>query len=440
MNVATSGVIQAKAQRWGFAANDPRVSATFTGVSTGLTTVAIAVAGGAIATVGWPGILIGAGVAALVSGSVSLAVDGAYKWTFNPDKTVTLSGTVTNPGITGTKPLEMVPVVYGGAFTSSSINRNLQGAVIVGVSSNARDNAAWMCQAMDTVNPSAPHGTTKVSDFGGGTVGYACYSSCSFYGCGEYGAYAYVHSAGAPTSSPSGSAVDGRVYEPQQIPPETASPVVAASKIPVDVQQKPISSALLAAAANAAWKANTSKDSIPWSSSDPITEADVEEWRSANPSQVPTVADFTASVAPSSSSTSSVPMGTFNTAAPSGGTSGGTSTAPVPTATPTTTAPTTQGTGTEINWGPNPNVAAPALETTPTAAAILGPLVGLMPDLKNFAVPSHSGVCPTASFSVYQHDYVMSSHCTLFDNNRALIEGAMMLVFGLSSVFIVLKA
>ncbi|MNW66789.1 hypothetical protein D3C74_452930 [compost metagenome] len=107
----------------------------------------------------------------------------------------------------------------------------------------------------------------------------------------------------------------------------------------------------------------------------------------------------------------------------------------------TATNPTpTPGEGTEVDLGDDPNTPAPTMEDTPTAQAILSPILNLMPDLKNFAVPSHASECPKPSFSVFGHDYRWEVHCTLMDQNRALIEAAMLLVWSIAALFIVLRA
>jgi hypothetical protein len=105
------------------------------------------------------------------------------------------------------------------------------------------------------------------------------------------------------------------------------------------------------------------------------------------------------------------------------------------------TSPTpTPGEGEKIDLGDDPNTPAPTMEDTPTAEAILSPILNLMPDLKSFEVPAHAGECPKPSFSVFDHEYRWEAHCTLMDQNRALIEAAMMLVWALAALFIVLRA
>ena len=102
LNAAVGGVIQAKVGRWGFAANDPRIGATIGGVGASVTTLALGVAAGGVATVGWPALLLGALISGVVTGAVALTQDAVMKWIFNSD------GTITTMGYGGTPPADNV--------------------------------------------------------------------------------------------------------------------------------------------------------------------------------------------------------------------------------------------------------------------------------------------------------------------------------------------
>lgn len=207
----------------------------------------------------------------------------------------------------------------------------------------------------------------------------------------------------------------------QGTPSVTGTPAAAIQALPQTELAKPLSNEMLAAAANAAWKAQSSSaGGLPWSASDPITPADVAEWKAANPSAVPNVGDFISPAAPGGANT--VPIGTPQSPAVQ----------PGPNPTP--------GSGQQVDFGPNPNTPPPGLEAIPTAQQILGPLLNLMPDLKNFAVPSHSAECPKPSFQTFGKTYSFESQCPLIESNRAIIEAAMMLVFSIVATFIVLRA
>ncbi|MBR7964689.1 hypothetical protein KDW41_30460, partial [Burkholderia vietnamiensis] len=89
---------------------------------------------------------------------------------------------------------------------------------------------------------------------------------------------------------------------------------------------------------------------------------------------------------------------------------------------------------------PNPGVAAPTLETIPTAAQILAPILGLLPDLKSFGVPAHIGQCTQPSITLFGRVYTVTSHCTLAEQLRPQIYTTFVLAFSLAALFIVLTA
>lgn len=384
VNAAVGGIVSAKVGKWGFAANDPRITATASGIGTGLTTLGVGVATGAVAAVGWPALLAAAGIAALVGGGVSLAVDGLYKWFFNSDGTVTTTGGNTNATVT-----DPTATFYPASDPTGT------GCMLA---TYVTDNCVRIGQKWRTltvcwtgINPTLPciRNLTMTFEQAMAESGYI-----------------------VPTTTTSTS------DDVSNAPASTA-----ASKIPAAELAKPMSNQMLAAAANAAWKAAaTEAGGLPWSASDPITPADVAEWRARNPSAIPTVGDFTAPI----TNGSAVSVGPSS--APGGSTN------------PSTGPVTTPGTGTQVDLGPNPNTPSPGLEATPTAKQILSPLLNLMPDLKTFSVPAHTGTCPKPSFVAFDKTYTFESHCGLVESNRSIIEAAMMLVWSIAAVFIVLRA
>lgn len=165
--------------------------------------------------------------------------------------------------------------------------------------------------------------------------------------------------------------------------------------------------------------AASTPNALPWSASDPITPADVAEWKAANPNAIPSVGDAIAPVAAPGSS--AVPIAQPGTS-------------------PSTGPATTPGQGTQVDLGPNPNTPPPGLEATPTAQMIMDPILNLMPDLRNFAVPAHSSECPKGSFDALGKTYTIDSQCQLIEQNRSIIEAAMLLVWAIAAIFIVLRA
>lgn len=425
MNNAVGGLISQKVGKWGFAANDPRFGATMTGVSTAATTVAVGIATGAVATVGWPALLIGAGVSALAAGAVSLGQDALINWLWpdsgNPGK-VQLGGSgmsslpVYSNGVTAG---QYAWQVQGGYWGSPQEALSYVFATSIAQYSQATFyNVTWVQNSplMWTAsykwkNPQLGFNTEQS---GTKTANRISYSGITCPGGTGFVSGSTCTDAGLALP---GNGLGGSVYTSAW-----KLPADAVADLPQSYTTQPVSDAMLAQAANAAWKqmGSTTPNALPWSATDPITPADVASWKAANPNSVPTVNDFIGPVAPTSSTT--VPI------------------SDPATTTNTSTAPSTSGTGTTVDLGPNPNTPAPTLETTPTASAIMSPILNLMPDLKSFVVPGHTSTCATGGFDWNGHHYSIDAQCTLIEQNRSLIEGAMLLVWAIAAIFIVLRA
>lgn len=104
--------------------------------------------------------------------------------------------------------------------------------------------------------------------------------------------------------------------------------------------------------------------------------------------------------------------------------------------------PVNPGTGSQINLGSDPGIGALTLEPTPTGAQILAPITALMPDLKNFQVPSHQGECPRPEFdiAVLNTHVRMDAHCNLFEEVRGLLYNGSLVAWLIAALFIVLSA
>jgi hypothetical protein len=409
MNAAIGGVIQAKVGRWGFAANDPRIGATIGGVGASVTTLALGVAAGGVATVGWPALLLGALISGVVTGAVSLTQDAVMKWIFNSD------GTITTMGYGGPPPADNVDpqsgfaaMVSGGQYywTAYSSNRWTGGSSWPVINAYASSRYG---SDLDTVTYTGSSSTS---------VGYKI-TLKSHPGQVYENAGVFIETTGAAVSCPIGSYAVNNVCNVSPLYKAPAADLVSSPPAPVIAAlpqselAKPLSDSMLAAAANAAWKSmqNIGSGALPWSASDPITPADVADWRATNPTLMPSLGDAIAPIAPAGASSANVG------AAPATGASA------APEATP--------GTGDKVDLGADPNISAPTLEQTPTAAQILAPILNLMPDLKSFAVPSHSSSCPIGSFNALNRTYTLDSHCALIESNRSLIEAAMLLVWSI---------
>lgn len=393
MNQAIGGIIEHKAGKWGFANNDPRVGATMNGIGAAVTTLALGVGTGTVATVGWPALLVAAGITALVTGAVALGQDALYKWIFNSDGTISTEGSAVSvdsalqSGYCYTWPGENICVGTKDAVCSA-LPSNTSYSSVWG--RDITTSYAWLAALGQCVMKTSPIDTGCGPDGSGCPVGVP------------------TTKPGTPTAVPSPGVIN--------VPPD-----VAVEAVPEAEAAKPLSDTMLAAAANAAWKAMaaTQPSALPWSATDPITQADVAEWKVANPQAVPTVSDALAPVA--APQASAVPVTQPGSQTQSG-------TAPSP------------GQGTQVDLGPDPNIGAPNLEAIPTAQQILDPILNLMPDLRNFSVPGHAAECPKPSFSVWGKSYILDSQCGLIEGNRSIIEAAMLLVWTIAAVFIVLRA
>ncbi len=396
-NVAVGSVIREKVTSWGLSPSDPRVGATFAGVGTFVAGVAASVATGAVVTIGWPAVLIGAGVYGVAAGAVVLAQDGAMNWLFGSDGSITSKS--------GPDPVQVAAGAPQALWCSNGGACAVDRAAACNYSPSYTDgNGNHNYYSFDFSLSRCLHYTV----YPDGSKNYGYTGDGVFTGCPGIGL----------------SPVNGVCPASNFPPPDTVlyhDAGTAVQAVPNDEALKPISSQMLADAVNTAWKGmSASGNGIPWSASDPVTAADVDAWRAANPSLVPTVGDF---AAPVESPAGKVEMNPE--------VAGGAQ---------TQTAPATQGQGQQVDLGADPNLGAPSLEPIPTAQQILGPLLSLMPDLKNFVMPSHTAVCPTGSFMAFGQNYVFDAHCALFENNRALLEGAMLLVWSVMSVLIVLRA
>lgn len=153
---------------------------------------------------------------------------------------------------------------------------------------------------------------------------------------------------------------------------------------------------------------------------------DVQTYQQLNPGTYPTVSDF---VAPAiNPATNTAPVAT-----PSTSINPQTGEVIQPGITPTPDAA-------KVDLGVDPVIGAPKLESTPTAAMILAPLLNLFPDLRSFVVPSHSAECPKPSMSIFNKTYVLDSHCSMFETVRPTLYAVMAVVWSVSALFIILAA
>lgn len=427
VNKAVSSIVKFKQSKWGFAANDPRYGATVDAIGAAATSVAVGVATGAVATVGWPALLIGAGVSAVTSGAISLGVGALIDWMWgsgDDQKNVTLSGA--GMGVTSSENLQLMPDTYPAMLEKYGSNREL---FFVDSTWKIRrfKTVDYLCLSSASCSIPPPFNSTSLE------VGFSApCSSTSGCAIGSTAYWSQVYTKGVAGNPYKNQVVwELRMSNGQTIGnpdyQSTPKPVPQAiADVPQAVTSTKLSPEMLAEIVNVMWRnaaINSSPNTVPWPASDPITPADIREWQVANPSLVPTVGDFIGPVAPSGSNTVPFPL-------PSSDNSSGGDQQP---GSGNSTNPT-------IDLGDDPKIGAPELEQTPTASMILEPILGLMPDLRAFHVPAHTGVCPRPSYSVFGKEFKLESHCDLLERNRSLIEAVCMLAFTIFSVTNVLRA
>lgn len=419
MQNAVSGAMQEKMIARGFAANDPRFGATLAKSSTALAGVAgtaTAVTVGTVTAPGWASLALAIGLGAVITYAVQLGLDALTNWLFRSDGKIDESG----------QPLDVptsTSMTVGGpywklVFRSAGVDIELAGG----------DGEALARQGHSEYLSQTNQQPRSVN----------CTSSASLVTCSPVAANRYP--SGAPGSCPaghmlkSGTCTAYSFLAPSAIPPKTAQTLqTAINDLPAVDKNKALNPVIVAALADQAWKraaAQPDYDGLPYLANDPITAPDAARWQAANPDAWPTVQDFVNPQATPSGGTSATPYVLPNTSSPT------TSYSPGATQSPSTN-PSTQPL---TNLGPDPGIGSPSLEVTPTAQQILEPILGLLPDVRAFSMPSYSGVCPTPSMELWGKHLVLDGHCTLLDNNRSTIQAVMAVVWVALALFIILTA
>lgn len=418
---AVSGVIEQKLVNRGFAANDPRYAATIqtsgTVISAAAGAGAAAIVVGAITAPAWVTAAVAAGVAVAVGYAVSLAIDGVTEWLFGSDSStvnvVTAEGGSSLPGA----------LVAGGPYwsTSYSYASTPEGAVA----------GSWADGvSVSKIQCTMPGSMLDYSQAKCTSTGTASWLPPNF----EVETNPVWHTSGSPYSSTTGVYKVGVGQFPA---PDTGtgtggktgnmSMQAAIDQLSDGEKAKALNPALVAGIANQAWEKAAQApgyQGLPYSYNDPITAADAAAWQSANPGSWPSVGDFV-------------------TPFPNGSTGTSPSNPPFTLPKPGEAVnPVNPGTGSQVNLGTDPGIGAPTLEPTPTGAQILAPITGLMPDLKNFQVPSHQGECPKPEFDIaVLHTHVrMDAQCTLFEGVRGQLYNGSLVGWIIAALFIVLSA
>jgi hypothetical protein len=322
---AITALIQNKAIKRGFAANDPRINATIQAGGAaviGMAASAAVVTAAGVTAPAWLTAAVVMGLGTLFSVGVSIAIDYAVKWFFNSDGSI---------GVAQPDPLsdQAASMTVGGPWFAF-------GRFSAGDKSTAIK-----------AHLSCPDGQFCSNQWNQFTV-HSCYENAGQIDCriklchpnlgtcqtenpdymsslrGQY------FPNGAPNGCPAGQAYDNAFatcFTPNLAPvapPPAQSPTEVFTALPDAEKAKALNPAVLAAIAELTWKKASEQpgyEGLPYVASDPITAAEVQAYQQANPSTYPTVAD---AIAPQPS-TSGAPS-PFSLPSPSGQT--GTTTPP----------------------------------------------------------------------------------------------------------------
>lgn len=394
----------------------PNVTATINGVSTVAGGTAGAVTGvllaGATAP-GWVGVAIVAGISTVVGYAVTMAIGGLMNWLFRSDQKIDEGSAVTididpsngiSPGGTYWSASDATTILYGG--DGASVAQQARYNILkrggqqnpASVSCTQPDPTHWLCGSVmaSLTQGGAPASCAKGS-----------YYTASTKACTPY-----------------------LFMPPGAVPAKTAVELqTAIADLPSSDKEKPLNPAIVAAIANQLWKQAASQPGyagLPYSYANAVTTSDVSAWQSSNPTQYPTVGEFVSpqtGPSPWTMPVSGSPIGASN----------GTQTQPTGTINP-------GASSAQLNLGADPSIGAPQLETTPTAAQILAPVLGLMPELRSFTPGTHTSVCPRPTLNLFGETQIMDGHCTLLDENKPVIQTAMALAWALLALLIILSA
>ncbi|MDE8755933.1 hypothetical protein PZA22_15725 [Pectobacterium polaris] len=96
----------------------------------------------------------------------------------------------------------------------------------------------------------------------------------------------------------------------------------------------------------------------------------------------------------------------------------------------------------EPNPEPNPEPPAvpPEMELPPDGKTILSPLTVAFSEWENFSIGQRAAQCPTAEFSIWDENFVVSSHCELIEKNRDLIRIFCLICWGFAAFRRVMSA
>lgn len=435
--ITTVGVVADKLQRLGYRPDDPRVGATIDAIQKEAVSTAVGAAGSGFVSaaltvltgaalgtpIGWGAI----GVAALVGVAgygLQRLVTGGLDWLFNSNGTVTPPADSSGTGLVVGGPYWNVSTAYGAG---SGTSYGLTGLAAM-QAAFSRTTKPVRCTTINATAVTCEFGSGYYAD---GSIAWSTYPSPGY------------HSSGSPVASSTGLYSDASVSAPAATPtPVSAANLFSPSStsFPDSERVKPVDTGVLAKTIDALWRSAADRDSSILSPQT-ISSSDVSGFLNQNPSIVPRGDNLTSTPSPFSptSSPSSSPSGSAVPTSPDATTNPGPSGLVGPGIPPAVPVVPTAATP-KVDLGPDPKIGAPSLETIPTGAQILAPLLGLFPDLRSYVVPSHTAECPKPSMDIFSRHYVMDAHCTVLEAVRPVLYLIMAAVWVMIAALIVLGA
>lgn len=442
MNHEIEALMLARLSRMGIAADSAAGQATIAGLSSA--GVDLAIGAGALLVagtpIGWGGLLIGAAIAA--AGTYALADADKVKFTLNPDKTVSplADGHTHFPALEPYNPIDPNPcfAIFDHTFGAPSVCASTAIGAMHAL-------AQWYTKLTNGGARPPPYIYFPADGYGGV---YVCGLTrlCSvFHPTTEYwdvsinfdafrhknmicddGATAFGDDPGHEFDNC--MPLDNDAF----LVPNDQGGRLGAYDYPGTITEpgldEPVSPWVLAKLLNKLWSdasARTGYAGVPYSLSDPITEADAAALKTAKPADWPTVRDLTALLGPNTVA------GQQNMTVPIAGTAptSGTGGATAPGATTTV----------KLDLGVAPTVAEPTLPET-TIDKIIDPTFGYFPSVKAMQLNFASGVCPRPGFDVWNKHWVIESHCAFLENFRAEIGALFLAVWTICAGIVLLKA
>ena len=482
INRAEAAIISRVAIARGFAANDPRIAATLTGMGEASTALNVVSTGASVA-LGFAGapvwLTVAAGVGILAAGSYLYANGGQLSFSRSSDgKVITVQQPMPVSASAGYSPISGsssdsfasimyslsgsgVPVYHTSSCLSTSPcaafpaepasgNKNFYWStngysIVAGSLAQVQQAEQVMASYPPSNNVQGASASVFFTPNADGTA-YTLQETvtkgiCTVFGGADgntcvSGEYNYVTTnlakAGLDaywTVGTGASPVGGT--DLSQIYPQLSSSALAT----------PLDPSTLMQLTNQTWQQAASQpdyQGLPYSVTNPVQYSDVQSWAQANPSSVPDIGDlFTPAANPGTAvviSPTIAPGSTGDTGASSPSAASSTDVNVVNTPNVNVTNKVS------VDLGADPGIGTPTMESTPTISMILSPLLGMLPDLRSWSVPVHTSACPEPSFTVLGQSFTMTAQCDLAESHRQAIYTAFAAMFTLAAVLIVLRA